>query len=261
MNPSVRSAVRPVGLSTIVFALAFGGGAAQALAKGGVAGVVRFAGPAPTPVRVVRTGDPRCSSREVFDPTISLGKDGKALKNVFVRLSKNVPKGESEPPSNVAVIDQIDCMYVPRVVGAMEGQKVMVMNADAILHNVHAFDGDKTLFNQAYPPKTSPVRRTAPKGVKVMTFKCDIHPWMLGYVLIVNHPFFSVSNDEGKFEISGLPAGDYELEAWHEKLGTQTVSFTVESEKTTRVDLTFGAPPSGKKGKTTGGLGTGARRL
>jgi hypothetical protein len=65
----------------------------------------------------------------------------------------------------------------------------------------------------------------------MVPFKCDVHPWMSSWAGVVAHPFFAVSGADGSFEIQGLPAGTYTLEAWHETLGTQTQKVTVDAKK------------------------------
>ena len=59
-----------------------------------------------------------------------------------------------------------------------------------------------------------------------LRFKCDVHKWMGAYSGVFNHPFFAVTNDQGTFEIKNLPPGNYVIEAWHEKYGTQTQNVT-----------------------------------
>ena len=70
-------------------------------------------------------------------------------------------------------------------------------------------------------------------------FKCDVHGWMNAYANVVAHPFFAVTDDAGGFEIKGLPAGTYTLEFWHEQLGTQTQSVTVDAAAPAKVAASF----------------------
>jgi hypothetical protein len=72
--------------------------------------------------------------------------------------------------------------------------------------------------------------------------KCDVHPWMGSYVSVMEHPFFEVTAEDGKFKIDGLPAGTYEIEVWHEKLKTMTQSVTVGADETKTVDFAFAGP-------------------
>lgn len=204
---------------------------------GTIEGVVNFSGPAPKPQKLNRKSDPICAKKEFDDETILTSKDGKTLQNVLVRVTGNVAGGKM--PTGDVMVDQRDCMYRPRVQGAVEGQKIMVRNNDGTLHNVHTYDGTKTLFNQAQPPKSPPIEKPIPKTANVVKLKCDVHPWMTGFVVVSKSPFFAVSEANGKFEIKDVPAGSYTVEAWHEKLGTKTEQVTVAEGKPAEVKFTF----------------------
>ena len=210
--------------------------AGAAEAGGTISGIAGFSGAAPKAAKLNRKSDPICAKKEFTDETILLSKDGKALQNVVVRL-KNGPAGPA--PAGDVTVEQTDCMYRPRVQGAVEGQKIKVQNEDPTLHNVHTYDGTKTLFNQAQPPKSAAIERPLPKTDDVVKLKCDVHPWMTGYVVISKSPYFAVTTNSGKFEIKGVPAGTYTVEAWHEKLGTQTQQVTVTDGQTAEVKFAF----------------------
>jgi len=208
-----------------------------ALANGTISGTVQLTGAAPKAAKVKRTSDPVCakSAAEMDDLSIAVGKDGKSLDNVFVRLL-NAPAGKA--PAGDVVISQHACNYEPRVQGAVTGQKVQIKNEDGTLHNVHTYDGTKTVFNQAQPPSSAPIEKPLPAGAEVVKLRCDVHPWMAGYVIVNKSPYFSVSKD-GKFEIKDVPAGTYQIEAWQEKLGTQKAEVKVEEGKAADVKFTF----------------------
>ncbi len=214
--------------SLLISGVSFGGGT--------ISGTVGFTGTAPKPTKLNRKSDPICAKKDFDDESILVSKGGKGLDNVLVRINTAVPG--AKPPSGDVAVDQKDCMYRPRVQGAVEGQKIMVKNDDGTLHNVHTYDGTKTLFNQAQPPKSAPIEKPLPKTANVVKLKCDVHPWMLGYVIVSKSPYFSVSKD-GQFEIKDVPAGTYTVEAWHEKLGSKTEQVTVTDGKTSDVKFTF----------------------
>ena len=81
--------------------------------------------------------------------------------------------------------------------------------------------------------------RTFDSAEIMVPFKCDVHGWMNAFVGVVDHPFFSVSGNDGSFDISTLPPGSYVLEAWHEELGTQTQEITVAEGETAQVSFVF----------------------
>ncbi|MDP7558018.1 MAG: carboxypeptidase regulatory-like domain-containing protein, partial [Candidatus Marinimicrobia bacterium] len=142
-------------------------------------------------------------------------------------------------PEEHAVLDQNGCIYSPHVLGVQVGQVVDILNTDGTLHNVHAMPKLNSEFNVAMPKFKKKKEVTFTKQEIMFPIKCDVHPWMKCYVGAVNHPFFDVSGEDGTFKISGLPAGTYTLEVWHEKLGTKTVSVTVADGATETVDFTL----------------------
>jgi plastocyanin len=211
--------------------------ALPAFAAGGtIKGSVAFSGNPPPAKTVSKVSDANCGDAEAPDEAILLTRDGKALQNVVVRV-KDAPAGEV--PKTPVVIDQKECMYRPRVQAAVEGQKISVKNSDGTLHNVHTYLGKKNFFNIAQTPGQAPIEKAAPAGADVIRLKCDVHPWMAGWVVVNKSPHFAVSGDKGSFEIKNVPPGKYTLEAWHEKLGTQTAEVTVADGKTATANFTF----------------------
>ena len=97
-------------------------------------------------------------------------------------------------------------------------------------------------FNRGQPATVKEMTTAFPKPEAVFLVKCDVHPWMSAYISVFTHPFFSVTKTDGKFTISGLDAGSYEITVWHEKLGTQTAAVTVSGSDTKTQDFKFAAP-------------------
>jgi len=212
--------------------------AGAAFAAGSVKGTIGYTGAPVKPAMLKRASDAFCakSKKEMPDEQVLLSKDGKALANVLVRI-KNPPAG-AKAPTDPVVVDQHDCTYQPRVQGAVEGQKIMIKNSDGTMHNIHAYAGTKTLFNTPQQPKAAPLEKEA-KATDVVKLQCDVHPWMRGYVIYSKSPHFAVSGEDGSFEIKDVPPGKYTVEAWHEKLGTQTAELTVEEGKPADPKLAF----------------------
>ncbi len=210
--------------------------AAPAFGAGGtIRGTIAFTGPAPAAKPIDKQLDPNCSGSSV-DEEILLSKDGKALRNVVVRV-KGLPA--SPPPKTPVVLEQKQCLYLPRVQGAVSGQQIQIRNEDGTLHNVHAYVGKKSLFNVGQPPGDAPVEKAAPKDSEVVRVKCDVHPWMRGWVVVNPNGFFAVSGEKGTFEIPNVPPGKYTVEAWHESLGTQTAEVTVVDGKPAEARFSF----------------------
>jgi plastocyanin len=217
--------------------------AATSVAQAGgsaVKGTVSFKGKAPERKEVNMKSDPYCAKQPAAqDEEVVVGKGG-GLKNVVVRLAKGVT-GTFPAPATEVVMDQHACSYQPHVAVAQAGQVVTIKNSDQTLHNVHTFKGPTTLFNQAQVFGTPPIKKKAPSVGDVVKFKCDVHPWMTGYLLVTDNPFFAVTGDDGSFSLKDIPAGEYTVEAWHEKLGTKTAKLTVAAGKPAELKFEFAA--------------------
>ena len=200
-------------------------------ADSSIEGTVDFSGKAPTPAKLHREADPYCAKTPMTDPSV-LVKNGK-LENVWVHVSKG------------AEMDQKNCMYTPRMTTAVVGQKITAKNGDPVLHNVHTYMGSATVFNKGMPnEKTPPIEYTA-KEEGMMRWKCDVHPWMRGYIGISKNGLQAVSGSDGTFKIDNVPPGKYTLEAWHEKYGTKTQEVTVEAGKPAKVTFKYDGTEKG----------------
>ena len=210
--------------------------AVPAADAGGVNGSVTFAGQ-DTDTVIAMNADPICAGLHTtpVDTNEVAMKDGK-LGNVFVYVKSGLT-GSYPAPAEKKELDQVGCQYTPRVQGLQVGQPLVIKNTDATLHNVHALPTANPEFNQAQPQGLPPFEKTFDKAEVPVHFKCDVHPWMTGYVAVVDNPFYAVSGDDGAFSIDKLPPGTYTLEAWHEKLGTKTQEVTIAPNQT--VDVTF----------------------
>ena len=215
---------------------------ATALA-GTITGTVKFDGTAPKRLRQLKMdADPKCAKKHsgpVMSEMLVLG-DGNTMGNIFIRV-KGVP-GNHSAPSEPTVMDQNGCMYVPHVMGVMVGQKFLIKNSDGLLHNVHSLAKINQSFNRAMPGAVTEAEFSFDKEEVMFKIKCDVHPWMSAYVGVMTHPFYDVTGKDGKFEIKGVPAGTYEVEVWHERLGTKTASVTVGDSDTQTLDFSLSVP-------------------
>ncbi len=188
--------------------------------------------------------DKCCTQHHKDEPLLSedliVGED-KAIRNVLVHVKSFPKEWKHEAPEETVTIDQVKCSYTPHVVGIMVGQPMVVTSSDDTTHNVH-FMAKKNRIRDA--------NQTIAKGQKKEVtfkrpelgssyFKCDIHGWMKSWIGIFDHPFFVVTGDDGAFDLGKLPPGDYEIEAWHETLGTQQQKVTLKDGETVTLDLTF----------------------
>ena len=216
-----------------------------AVAASSITGIMTFDGKAPALRPLAMDADPDCAKKHtapVANEMLALGT-GNTMGNVVVWVSKGLPAGKTWPaPSTPVVIDQVGCQYKPHVMGIMVGQPYKILNSDGFLHNIHTLPKVNTSFNKGMTATVKEVTTTFPKSETMFNIKCDVHPWMSAYLGVFTHPFFSVSTTDGKFTISGLDAGTYEITAWHERLGTQTASVTVGASETKTQSFKFAIP-------------------
>jgi plastocyanin len=211
-----------------------------------VAGTVTYDGAVPTLKPVSMSADPTCAAKHsapVPSDVLELGAN-KELGNVFVYVKEGLPDAQWAPPATPVVIDQKGCMYEPHVAGVMVGQQLQFKNSDGLLHNVHALPQVNQEFNIAMPAERTTADHKFEQAEGMFTVKCDVHPWMTSYVGVMKHPFFAVTGTDGKFTIANLPAGTYTIEAWHERLGTQTQQVTVADNASATATFVLKRPTS-----------------
>jgi plastocyanin len=209
------------------------GARVDASTAGSVTGTVVLDGAAPMNAAIKMAADPVClkeAKGSQFQETYTVGADGKALANVFVYVKDGLGNYVYDTPTEPAVIDQKECRYHPHVFGMRVGQPLQILNSDPTLHNIHATPKSNTEFNTGQPIQGMKTNHTFDKPEVMVPFKCDVHGWMNAYVGVLDHPYFAVTGPDGKFELKTLPAGTYTIEAWHERLGTQTTKVTVDGK-------------------------------
>jgi plastocyanin len=208
-------------------------------ATGTIAGRIRLTGPAPASTIIRMGGDPRCSraagGRRITQDVVLKSADG-GLANVFVSLQGSFKAAPSPQP---VTIDQKGCVFVPRVVGAQVGQTLQISNSDATGHNVHSLSEKGNVFNVSQPKQGMVNRFQLKSDELVMRIRCDIHSWMISYVGIVPHPYFSVSAMDGAFTIQRVPAGRHTIQTWHEAYGRLTKTVDVKPGQTVTVDFGY----------------------
>jgi hypothetical protein len=127
------------------------------------------------------------------------------------------------------------------VFGVMAGQPIQILNSDATLHNIHPLPVANAGFNIGMPIQGMKQTRMFSKAEAPFAVKCDVHPWMSAHIGVFNHPFFGVSGDQGEVELKDLPAGTFQVQAWHEKYGIRSQSVTVAAGEAKQITFTFKA--------------------
>ena len=218
----------------------------QMIFAGELTGKVTLKGTPPPEIKIAM--DPVCGKLNNNQPVTTrhymVGADG-GLANVWVFV-KNPPAGKAAGGDQGVVLDQVSCLYQPYVLGIGVGQKLVVRNSDPFLHNVNttASAVPSHRFNIAQPMKGKEDAKTFEKPELPLKFMCNVHSWMLAYAGVFDHPYYAVTDKDGKFKLPDLPAGKYTIVAKHMKAGEKTQEITVDGNKT--ADFTLEVPAAAK---------------
>jgi plastocyanin len=216
------------------------GWAAPADAPASVKGTVKFEGTAPKPLRIDMSQDPLCAKLHSTPATtedVVVGGDG-ALANVVIYVSDGLTSHNFQPPPQPAVLEQKGCQYKPHVLALQASQRLNVVNGDETTHNIHPTPNNNREWNMTQP-HGMPLEQTFAREEIAIPVKCNIHPWMKGYIAVFKHPYFAVTDKNGSFELKDLPPGTYTITAWQEKLGSQNQKVTVSAGEAKTVDFAF----------------------
>lgn len=208
---------------------------------GSVSGKILFEGEPPKPQRLNMGADEECKamhSEPIMSETVVVGEGG-ALANALVWVKTGLEGKKFAPSSDKVMLDQIGCIYKPHVTAVQVGQTLSVSNSDPTLHNVHPLPRVNAEWNKSQAAGAGAIEETFAKQELMIPIKCNIHPWMRSYISVIDHPFFAVTGADGSFEIKGLPAGAYTIEAVHERLGNQETKVTVAEGGTETIELRF----------------------
>jgi len=196
---------------------------------GTITGKVLFQGDVPMR-KIITTKDQDVCGGIREEPEIIVDA-GKAVTDAVVYLAK-VDKGKAwAADAPKPLLDQHKCIFSPRV-QVMRAGKLEVKNSDPVLHNTHGFYGKRTAFNLALPNKDQVVETDLDRAGTVR-IECDAHGWMLGWIYVVDNPYYAVTGADGSFTITDVPPGDYTLIATHEFTGPIEIPVTVKAGEET----------------------------
>ncbi len=199
-----------------------------------IKGNVRYAGPRVEKKTFPVTIDQYLCGKEKEAGDLVLSSTN-GIRNVVVSLN-GVPAGSKAPASPApAKMDQKQCVFVPRVVIVPVGGTVEFLNSDRLLHNVRGGGKENPPFNRAQPhARTISIGFKSPEVLRV---DCDLHSWMRGWIVVAEHPFYAVTNEEGEFVFENVPPGKYKLQAWQETLGRVDQEVTVSGKDTQTITV------------------------
>jgi hypothetical protein len=212
---------------------------------GSIVGTIKAAEMVADPTEKIETTVPEeqklCGSEFKMNQYIISADLG--VKNVIVALKK-VAKGKAMPKQDL-MLDNKGCQFHPLVGIAFKGSQFVIHNSDPIFHNTSLGlimkNRRSTVYNLALPTQDmtikKPVRRTGMHSVK-----CDAHKWMRSYVYAAKNPYATLTDDNGKFEITDILPGSYEVMVWHEGFGEAVKTVEVKAGQATTMDHTFAKP-------------------
>jgi hypothetical protein len=219
---------------------------AVALVAGAVAllgwpGAVTAQGGGTVEVEVKYNGAPVVEKLKVNKDTEKCGTEA-TIEKVVVGGNKglsnavaSVAGAKGAPTAKKAVLDQKGCKFVPHVMAMTPGE-VEIKNSDDILHNIHTYSTANPPINKAQPKfkKVMTEKFEKPEVIKVT---CDVHSWMLGWIAVMPHPYFGITDANGVAKIENVPAGKQTIEVWHETLGKVTKDVDVKAGQTAKVSV------------------------
>ena len=216
------------------FAASAGAYEAVAVTDGGsLSGQVKFAGAAPAPEKFEVTKDPEACGKEKTKPDLIVGSGG-GIANVVVVVK--AAKGKKlAVPADAGPFDQKGCEFQPHVLAFPAGSTDRVLNPRRrAAQRPHDEQGEPRGQQGACRSSRSKIGLEDREGRVADRRQVRRAPWMHAYWLSMDHPYYAVTDADGSFKIADLPAGDYEVEVWHEKLGKKTEKVTVKARRTRR---------------------------
>lgn len=214
---------------------------------GTITGTIKLDGTAPHQRPIDMSKEPYCQNLHKANPvtteTVVAGADG-GLKNVVVYISEGLAgAAANEVTPETPDWDQKGCQYIPHVMAVNPNQHFKVTNSDPHSHNIHPMPkpgGPNHEWNKSQPAGAPPIDTSWPAEEVAIHVKCNIHPWMSGYMVVVKGPH-GTSDDKGSYKIENVPPGNYTLTAWQENYGSQTQKISVSGGKSATANFTFKA--------------------
>lgn len=203
-----------------------------------VRGSVHFSGKVPVAKAISMSADPVCAKQHpspIMAQEVVADANGD-LANVVVFVAEGLGDKTFDAPTQPVTVEQKGCMYLPHVLAVRANQTLELVNEDPTSHNIHPVPSNNREWNKAEPPGSKMEDSFAREEIAIPV-KCNVHPWMRGYIAVFKHPFFAVTGKDGSFDLSNLPPGTYTIKAWHEKLGTSTQTVTIGANETKEISF------------------------
>lgn len=210
--------------------------------SGAISGKVTYTGTPPKMKPIDMSKEPTCA-KEHNPPEMTqnvVTGPGNALQYVVVFISAG--EQPSPPPTQAVRYDQKGCMYIPHVLPMQAGQPLQIYTDDPFAHNIHPLPKANPEWNKSQPAGAAPIDTKWDKP-EFIPVKCNIHPWMHGWFIVLNTSHYAVTDNNGDFSVRGLAPGKYTVTAWQEQYGTQSQEVTLSGSETKTIDFVFKALP------------------
>jgi plastocyanin len=206
-----------------------------------IAGRVRIKGEIPKRRKIPTNADPKCAALHAGDllsDDFVIDPAGN-VEWALVYVKEGLEEHRFTPPKTPVVVEQKGCHFEPHVMGIMTGQELMFRNQDPLMHIVHVIPKNNREFGFSQA-KTGEERAKIFNAKEIIRLFCDVHPWMVAWIVVLDHPLYSATGPDGRYKIKGLPPGKYTLEVWHEsyKPVTQQIEVKPKDSKTFNFELT-----------------------
>ncbi len=218
---------------------------AQSIGSGGtIIGRVIYNGGHVRKIKNLIKDEHTCGSNDIIDESLLTSEDG-GLEWVVVSISSEIKDGKSLNTLNSErILNQKTCVFKPHVVLVGVNQPLVVINSDPTLHNVRTV----SLFNDivsrvqiAFPGSPVPKDTLWFNEPEIIETVCDVHGWMKAYIHVVEHPYYTITDENGSFNLTGVPPGQYTLKVWHETLGEIEQEVTVKDSQTAEATFYYSA--------------------
>lgn len=212
-------------------------------AGGTISGKVTYTGTPPKMKPIDMAKEPACATEHAAAPVTTenvVSGPGNTLRWVVVYISAG-DQGSPAPTGTVR-LDQKGCQYIPHVLVVQPNQPFDIYNSDPHSHNIHPLAKVNPEWNKSQPKGAPPIHASWEKP-EFIPVKCNIHPWMHGWHLVLATAHYAVTGDDGGFSLQGLPPGKYTVTAWQEQFGTQSQDVTITGSETKAINFVFKATP------------------
>ena len=208
---------------------------------GTVSGKVTYTGTPERQKPINMDKEPYCAKQHTKPATFEAVVTGpnNGLENVVVYVSSGAPD-DGQIPTQGVTLEQKGCQYIPHVLVMHTNQELKIVNDDQATHNIHPQPKVNRESNNSQAPGAAPIVEKYARE-EFISVKCNVHPWMHGYFVVLKTNHYDVSKGGGSFKLPNLPPGKYTLTAWHEEYGTQTAEVTITGNEIKNVNFIFKA--------------------